>query len=65
GYAIVRALAERGRQTDFRTPNTIRFGLSPLFLSYTEIWDTMDDLELILAQRLWDEDRFKFRAKVT
>ncbi|MEM9600782.1 MAG: aminotransferase class V-fold PLP-dependent enzyme, partial [Pseudomonadota bacterium] len=38
GYAISRALAETGCQTDFRTPFTVRFGLSPLFLRYQDVW---------------------------
>ncbi|MEM9285974.1 MAG: aminotransferase class V-fold PLP-dependent enzyme [Pseudomonadota bacterium] len=65
GYPIVRALAERGIQSDFRTPDTIRFGFSPLFLRYVDVWDTMDALEEIVRERLWDEPRFHVRAQVT
>lgn len=65
GYAIVRALEERGILADFRTPDTIRFGLSPLFLGYREIWDAMDALGDILAKRAWDRPEFRIRAKVT
>ncbi len=65
GYPIVRALAERGIQADFRTPDTIRFGFSPLFLRYVDVWDTMDALAEIVRDRLWDEPRFHVRAKVT
>jgi len=65
GYPIVRALAERGIQADFRTPDTIRFGFSPLFLRYVDVWDAMDALAEIVRDRLWDEPRFHVRAKVT
>ncbi|MEO1656648.1 MAG: aminotransferase class V-fold PLP-dependent enzyme [Pseudomonadota bacterium] len=65
GYPIVRALAERGIQSDFRAPDTIRFGFSPLFLRYIDVWDTMDALQEILKQRLWDQPRFHVRSKVT
>lgn len=65
GYPVVQALAARGILADFRTPDTVRFGLSPLFLTYTGVWDALDALSEILAGRLWDEARFHERAKVT
>ncbi len=65
GYEIVQALKERGRQADFRAPDTLRFGFSPLILSYTDVWDTMVDLADIMATQLWTAPRFALRAKVT
>ncbi|GGY40139.1 kynureninase [Parvularcula lutaonensis] len=65
GYAVTQALAARGILSDFRTPDTIRFGLSPLFLRYTDVWDTVAALGDILEHRLWDRPEFKVRAKVT
>ncbi len=65
GYPVVQALAARGIMADFRTPDTIRFGLSPLYLSLTEIWDVMDALEDILETQSWDRPEFKTRAAVT
>lgn len=65
GYAIVQALAAEGVLADFRTPDTIRFGLSPLFLSYTEVWRAMDVLAAVMAEGRWDQPAFKTRAKVT
>ncbi|MEM7741217.1 MAG: aminotransferase class V-fold PLP-dependent enzyme [Pseudomonadota bacterium] len=65
GYPLVRALAERGIQADFRTPDTIRLGFSPLFLRYVDVWDAMEALDVIVRERLWDEPRFHLRAKVT
>ncbi|MEM9840292.1 MAG: aminotransferase class V-fold PLP-dependent enzyme [Pseudomonadota bacterium] len=65
GYAIVQALAAQGVLADFRTPDTIRFGLSPLYLSYADVWRAMDVLEAIMAERTWDRPEFKTRAKVT
>ncbi|WOI52265.1 kynureninase [Parvularcula sp. LCG005] len=65
GYAVVQALAADGILADFRTPTTIRFGFSPLFISHTEVWDMMDRLQNILDNRLWDRPEFKHRQKVT
>jgi kynureninase len=62
---VVQALAAEGVLLDFRTPDTIRFGLSPLFLSAGEVWRVMDRLEDILRSGRYKEARFQVRAKVT
>lgn len=65
GYAVVQALAARGIMADFRTPNIIRIGVHPLYISYADVWDVMEALEDILKARAWDTPEFKTRAKVT
>lgn len=65
GYPVVQALAARGVLADFRAPDTVRFGFSPLFLRYEQVWDAMDALADILATRSWDQPQFHARAKVT
>ena len=65
GYALSRALAARGFQTDFRTPDTIRFGLSPLILSYGEVWDMLEVLEEILTTKAYLDPAYAVRSKVT
>ena len=65
GYPVVQALAARGVMADFRAPDTVRFGLSPLFLSHADVWDAMDALEDILHNASWDQPEFHARAKVT
>ena len=39
---LCRALTEAGVLTDFRMPDTIRLGCSPLTTSYAELWDGVD-----------------------
>ena len=65
GYAVVRAMADWGIEADFRAPDTIRFGLSPLFLSYAEVWDAMQELTEILETRSWDKACYREKAVVT
>lgn len=65
GYAIVQALIARGIIPDFRAPDAIRFGVSPLFLRFADVWDAMQQLADILATRAWDTPAFKRRAAVT
>ncbi len=65
GYPIVQALIARGIVGDFRAPDALRFGLSPLFLSHAELWDAMDQVQDVLASRAYDDPAFRVRAAVT
>jgi kynureninase len=65
GYAVVQALIAAKVIADFRAPDAMRFGVSPLFLRYVDVWDAMDALERVLEMRAWDKPEFKMRAAVT
>ena len=65
GYALSRALMARGVRCDFRTPDTIRFGLSPLTLSYAEVWRALATLEDVLENREFKRAEYQTGAKVT
>lgn len=65
GYAIVQALMARGVVGDFRAPDVLRFGFSPLFLSYADVWDAVEILHDVLATAAWDTEAFRARAAVT
>ncbi|MFN7179811.1 aminotransferase class V-fold PLP-dependent enzyme [Hyphomonas sp.] len=65
GYPVVQALAARGVLSDFRAPDTVRLGFSPLFLTYAQVWEAMDILGDILSTHSWDAPEFHIRAKVT
>jgi len=54
---IVRALAEHDVVADFREPDLIRFGLAPLYLRYTDMWDAVEQLAHILAAPPWAHER--------
>jgi kynureninase len=65
GYPVMRALIDRGVIGDFRTPNTIRFGFTPLYLAFSDVERAVQVLRQVLDQRLWDVDAYKIRAAVT
>jgi kynureninase len=65
GYAVVQALIERGVIGDFRAPDHMRFGLTPLYTSYCDVWDAMDALAEILETQSWRAERFSRRGIVT
>jgi kynureninase len=65
GYPIVQALIAEGVIGDFRSPDILRFGFAPLYLSYGDVWRAVDSLRDVLATGRWDDARFKARAQVT
>ena len=65
GFAITRALSAVNIIVDFRAPNIIRFGFAPLYTSYQDIWDTVNNLEQIIRTKSWDKDEFKEKSTVT
>lgn len=64
-WPICQALIERRVVGDFRAPDLLRFGFTPLYLGYTEVWDAVEQLVRIMETGLWREDRFQARAAVT
>ncbi|HEX6348516.1 MAG TPA: aminotransferase class V-fold PLP-dependent enzyme [Candidatus Dormibacteraeota bacterium] len=64
GYGLSRALGERGVVTDFRPPDIVRFGITPLYLRYVDAWDAMDALEEVLAAGSHQDVRWRERARV-
>lgn len=65
GYAVMQALIERGVIGDFRAPDFIRFGLTPLYTSHDDVVEAAATLAEILRLRLWDRARHRVRSKVT
>ncbi|MCA0013350.1 kynureninase [Mesorhizobium sp. B292B1B] len=65
GYQVMRALIERGVIGDFRAPSTIRFGFTPLYVGYVDVWQAVEVLEDILRTDAWQEARFAVKAAVT
>jgi len=65
GYAIVQALIDRGVIGDFRAPDILRFGLTPLYIGFADVWDAVDHLAQIMATEAWREPRYAEVAAVT
>ncbi|MFK7877015.1 MAG: kynureninase [Paracoccaceae bacterium] len=65
GYAVIQALIAQNVIGDFRAPNVMRFGFTPLFIGPQDVIAAVDILETILRDRLWDTPQFKTRNPVT
>ena len=65
GYAVMRALIDRGVIGDFRAPDILRFGFAPLYTRYEDVWDAVTTLRDVLLTQCWSEPRYAVRAAVT
>jgi kynureninase len=65
GCAIMQALLARNVIGDFRAPDVIRFGFTPLYTRYADVWDAVEQLQQVLEGGGWREARFGGRAAVT
>ena len=64
-YAVMQALIESGVIGDFRAPDCLRFGFTPLYIGEAEVLDAVAALERILTDGSWDQPRFRKKAAVT
>ena len=65
GYAAMQALIAQDVIGDFRAPNIMRFGFTPLYIDETEIEHAADVLANVLDNRLWDDPAFLQLGRVT
>ena len=65
GYEIVQALIARGVIGDYREPEVIRLGVTPLYLSSVDIWQAVQHLKEVLQTQQWAQPQFQTRRQVT
>ena len=65
GYPIMRALIAAGVIGDFRAPDTVRFGFTPLYVGYADVWDAVERLVKIMDGEIWKLPELQAREAVT
>ena len=63
-WQLTQALVDRGVVPDFRTPDRLRLGPAPLYTRFVDVWDAMDRLRTVLAERSYEAYPVE-RARVT
>ena len=70
-YAIVQALIARGVIGDFRAgdggihPDILRFGFTPLYIGFEDVWNAVEHLKQVLDTREWQQPEFNQKHAVT
>ncbi|MBQ0958891.1 kynureninase [Ideonella sp. 4Y11] len=72
GYAVMQALIARGVIGDYRAgdgtaaePHLLRFGFTPLYTRFVDVFDAIDTLVDILASGQWRQPHFMHKGAVT
>lgn len=64
-YPVVQALITRGVIGDFRAPDILRFGFTPLYLRFVDAWDASQHLQQVLESGEWRRPEFNRKHAVT
>jgi len=65
GFAAMQALIDRGVIGDFRAPDIMRFGITPLYLDESDIDRAVRVIAEVMEGRLWDRPDYRQKAAVT
>ena len=65
GYPVMQALIARDVIGDFRAPNLVRFGFTPLYIDESDVIGAVDVLADILDTRSWDDPKYHAKGRVT
>jgi kynureninase len=65
GYAAMQAVIAQGVIGDFRAPDIMRFGFTPLYIDADDVAMAVDRIAKVMSDRLWDRPEFHKRSKVT
>ena len=65
GFSIMQTLISHSVVGDFRQPNILRFGFSPLYMRFEDVWHAVICLREIMQTKEWQSEQFNKRGYVT
>ena len=64
-YPTLLDLITRGVVGDFRAPDVLRFGLTPLYTSFADVEAAVRAIAAVMDEGAWDAPEYRERAAVT
>ena len=65
GYAAIQALTDRGVIGDFRAPNIMRFGFTPLYIDESDVMGAVDIMADVMNTKAYEDPKYHVKAAVT
>lgn len=65
GYAAMQALIDHGVIGDFRAPDIMRFGFTPLYLDQDDVVAAAAIMEEVIGRSLWQDPKYQVKSRVT
>jgi len=65
GYGVVQAMIDRGVVGDFRAPDICRFGFTPLYLRFVDVYDAVERLVEVMTTEAYRDAKYAVRNAVT
>ena len=62
---MVQALIARGVIGDYRAPDILRFGFTPLYIGFEDVWNAVEHLKQVLDSGEWQRPEFNQKHAVT
>jgi len=64
-YGIIQSLLQRGVVGDFRDPDIARFGFTPLYVRFVDVYDAVEILVEVIERESYRDAKFAVRNAVT
>ncbi|MEM6317881.1 MAG: kynureninase [Bacteroidota bacterium] len=65
GHGIYQAIKKKGIISDFRTPDILRFGITPMYLRFQDIFEVVQVIKEVMKTKAWDNPAYHVRAAIT
>ncbi|MGD9862856.1 MAG: kynureninase, partial [Pseudodonghicola sp.] len=65
GYAAMQALIDRGVIGDFRAPDIMRFGFTPLYIDEADVVAAAGIIDEVISTEAWRDPKYQIRSRVT
>jgi kynureninase len=65
GYSAMQALIDHGVIGDFRAPEIMRFGITPLYIDENDLLEAAGTIGKVMNEKLWEQPEYQTRQGVT